>query len=49
MSFEKAESLVIKGGKKLLSHSSAVPMVLTFGWDCESMVPNTPTFSEHIL
>jgi predicted amidohydrolase len=49
MSFEKAESLVIKGGKKLLSHASAVPMVLTFGWDWESMVPNKPTFSEHIL
>ena len=49
LSFEKAESLVVKGGKKLLSHSSAASTILTVDWDWESMVPTQFQFSTHTL
>jgi predicted amidohydrolase len=42
--FEKAESLVVKGGKKLLSYSSPVSTVVTFSWGWERMLPGEAGF-----
>jgi predicted amidohydrolase len=46
LSFREAESLVVKDGRKLLSHSSAVSTVLTFDWDLERMLPTGSGFTK---
>ncbi|KKI90144.1 nitrilase [Bacillus sp. SA1-12] len=37
VSFWEAESLIIKNGKRLLSHKSVQSAILTFDWDAEKM------------
>lgn len=44
VSFWKAESLVIKDGKRLLSHTSERSAILIFDWDMERMNVNFPHF-----
>jgi predicted amidohydrolase len=39
LTFRGAESLVIKHGRQLLSHSSQASAVLTFDWNLDSMLP----------
>ena len=44
MSFRRAESLVIKNGKRLLAHASERSVALTFDWDLDSMVLSCTEF-----
>jgi N-carbamoylputrescine amidase len=44
LSFSKAESLVIKNGKRLLAHSSETSAVLMFDWDMVNMLPRSKQF-----
>ena len=44
LTFLKAESLVIKSGKRLLMHSSERSAVLAFDWDLAAMSPRSSQF-----
>ncbi|MED1469181.1 carbon-nitrogen hydrolase family protein [Bacillus salipaludis] len=44
VTFWEAESLIIKNGKRLLSHKSKQSAILTFDWDLEKMDLVTPDF-----
>jgi len=45
LTFDGGESLVIKNGRRLLSHSSRRSAVLTFSWNLESMRPASKEFA----
>ena len=49
LSFSKAESLVIKNGKRLLAHSSEKSAVLVFDWDMVNMLPCSRRFETAYL
>jgi predicted amidohydrolase len=49
MNFSNAESLIIKHGRKLLSHCSATSMVLTVSWDLERIEPISTEFMKDTL
>ena len=49
LSFTKAESLVIKNGKRLLAHSSEQSAVLMFDWDMVNMLPRSKQFETAYL
>lgn len=49
ISFSRAESLVIKNGRRLLVHSSERSAVLTFDWDLVAMAPRTKEFATTYL
>ncbi|CUQ67521.1 carbon-nitrogen hydrolase family protein [Candidatus Nitrospira inopinata] len=44
LDFRKAQSLVVKNGERLLTHSSERSAVLTLDWDFSAMAPMTAAF-----
>lgn len=49
LNFCQAESLVVKDGKRLLSHRSDHSAVLTFDWDVKTMSPLSSDFQQDSL
>jgi predicted amidohydrolase len=45
LTFCSAESLVVKGGRRLLSHNSQCSAVLTFDWNLRQMLPTSRKFA----